>query len=696
MEQSGRLEARVTSMQPDNAQTRPARRATPIHFFSNGPDLNAPLLSKDQAKKTSAALSGRLGSWHLPAGQTLEDFCTTLNQRGINYAILPSAGGSLESRQTALLVDDADIRRVRDLLTRAPLGLQLAVYTTTGLPGFSFQQHWRHNSDATNMAVLPPYLAVGLLARAQIGKGGCRRIPNSEDALLWEIYRALYLVGDGPFAASSQPESSPVLVGPAAEVIRQMAREAGVSFGQPLRLEEVDRHLAAFGWEPPHDVLRRLSSWNSWAASKLHSSLASQAPEEPGMVAFFVRREVVATGLQADITSTIEACGFEILKTIELDDEQADMAAKAARGANWGGGALPVNGGPPVGIIFAHDVFPSPVNDDVRERYPFLDNGRTLVAKLMCRQLIRDRMPAKKRFNPVHSTDDSLEAWRVVRMFAAKDEPALRRLTESRKTAMATDYEVVKMLTRKAARAKVELIRYQGGLAVKKTYREHCLRFLEREASFMDAVSPDRPEILPVLERGHNYFIMPFVEGRSMRQGLFGRSYPKLMTLKQIGTVADLLRHLFSRGYDPIDLAPHNMIVDKAGRLTAIDFEFVHRTDGPIAPEQSACLDGIPDDFEGEWPAAARWAPLQSKARNDPYRDRWFGYTGLSRKSFLHDPPAVQAMKRAINYPHYLGAKASARLFSWIRARAKHGIKRGLPVISRIAVNAVRTKGKWS
>ena len=686
----------MTGMQPQGTLVRSARTANVIPLFPNGPELRAPNLPNDQAKKNTAGLSGRLGSWHLPAGQTLEEFCTALNDQGINYAILPSAGGALDSRQVAVLVDDDDIRRVRPLLTRTPLGLQLAVYSTTGLPGFSFQQHWRHNSDATNMAVLPPYLAEVLLSRAQVGEDGCRRIPTPDDALLWEIYRALYLVGDGPFAASAHGASSPVLVGPAAQAIRKLAGEADVSFGEPLRLEELDEHLTAAGWEPPHDVMRRLSSWNSWAASKLQESLAAQDPEEPGMVAFFVRREVVATGLQSDIAGTIEACGFELLQTIDLDDEQIEVAARAARGANWGGGALPVNGGPPVSIIIAYDVFPSPVPEDMRDRYPFLDNGRALVAKLMCRQLIRDRMPPDRRFNPVHSTDDSLEAWRVVRMFAPEDETALRQLTESRKAAMTTNYEVVKTLTRKAARAKVELIRYKGGLAVKKTFRENCLRFLEREASFMDAVSPDRPEILPVLERGRNYFIMPFVEGRSMRQGLFGRSYPKLMTLRQIRTMADLLRYLFSRGYDPIDLAPHNLIVDGKGQLTAIDFEFVHRTDAPIEPEKSACLNGIPDDFEGEWPAAARWSPTKSKARNDPYRERWFGYTGLSRKSFLHDAPPIQAIKRAVNYPHYLGAKATARLLQWVKGRAKHGIKRGMPVISRIAVNAVRTKGKWS
>ena len=684
----------MNRMQPGRTLERSASAATAMPL-SDESDLLTPALPDDQSRKSAAGLAGRLGSWHLPAGQTFENFCKTLNESGISYVILPSAGGALESHQTALLVDDADIRRVRGLLTRAPMGRNLAVYSTTGLPGFSFQQHWRHNSDATNMAVLPPYLSDGLLARARLDDQGCR-VPTPEDSLLWEIYRSLYLVGDGPFAASADRGRSPILVGPAAQDIRQLARKAGVEFDEPLRLETLDRHLVASGWDPPLDVLRRLSSWNSWAAAKLRSSLAAEAREEPGLAAFFVRRESVATGLQSDLAGTIEACGFEVLQTIDLNEQQAEAAARVARGANWGGGALPVNGGPPVSIIVAFDVLPSPVTDDVRERYPFLDNGRTLTAKLMCRQLIRDRLPAKRRFNPVHATDDSVEAWRIVRMFAPQDEPALREIVESRNAAMVTEYEVIRRLTRKAARAKIELIKYRGGLAVKKTYRANCLRFLDREASFMDAVSAERPEILPVLERGPNYFIMPYVEGRPMRQGVFGRSYPRLMTLGQVRRVADLLRYLFSRGYDPIDLAPHNMMVDPTGQLIAIDFEFVHRVDGPIVPEESACLDGIPDDFEGEWPAAARWSPTQSKARNDPYLERWFGYTGLSRKSFLHDPPAVQAIKRAFNYPHYLGAKATARLFKWLKLQAKQGVKRRLPVVSRIAVNAVRTKGKWT
>jgi hypothetical protein len=185
---------------------------------------------------------------------------------------------------------------------------------------------------------------------------------------------------------------------------------------------------------------------------------------------------------------------------------------------------------------------------------------------------------------------------------------------------------------------------------------------------------------------------MPFVEGRPLRRFLFGVGIPRLMTLGHVRQVADLLRYLFSHGYDPIDLAPHNLLVDGCGNLTAIDFEFVHRTDGPIEPERSACLNGLPEGFEGDWPLTARWWPERSKARMDPYRLRWLGYTALTRESFLHDTPSVQRLKRLLNYPKFMCAKAIERQSQWLRQRAKQTLRNRLPVITRLAARALRSK----
>lgn len=208
----------------------------------------------------------------------------------------------------------------------------------------------------------------------------------------------------------------------------------------------------------------------------------------------------------------------------------------------------------------------------------------------------------------------------------------------------------------------------------------------------MDAISPHRPEILPVLERGSNYFITPFVEARPIRRRIFGLGLPMLMPLAHVRAAADLLRYLFSRGYDPVDLGPHNLLIDGSGQLRAIDFEFVHKCDGPVEPETSACLNGIPENFEGDWPLMARWYPARSKCLIDPYGTRWFGHTGLTRRSFLHDPPALQSIKRIVNYPAYLGRKTFERQSGWLRRVAKASIKSRLPVLTRMAVGALRSR----
>lgn len=637
--------------------------------------------------RPTIAAVGRFGSWHLPVGQTLANLCETLNGRNVNYVVLLSATGE----GPALLVADQDIPRMRDLLTHMPFGRQLAVYATTDLPGFSFQQHWRHITDATNMAVLPPYLAEGLLERAITDEDGLH-VPSPGDLLNWVIYCALYLSGDQHFTAGGASDASPLLVGAAAGRIRDLAQAARVDLREPFTLAALHEHLAAAGWAPSYDVLRRLSSWNSWAHFKAGEREAEMPVEEPGFVAFFIRRQSVVCGLQDDLARMLADSGFELLKTIDLDAEQTVAAARATRGANWGPGRFRVTGGPPSTIIFALDLIPLPVPSDLRGNYPFLDNERVLRAKQFSRGLICDRLPRRDQFNPLHSTDESRDAWRIVRMFAPGEELALREIIAKRKADFATDYEVVRDLTRTGVRAKIELIRYRDGLAVKKTYRQTSLRFMDREAAFMEDISPHRPEILPVLERGTNYLIMPYVEGRPLRRALLGVGIPRLMTLGQIGQVADLLRYLFSRGYDPIDLAPHNLLVDRLGKLTAIDFEFVHRTDVPIEPERSACLNGLPDGFEGDWPLTARWWPERSKARMDPYRLRWLGYTALTRESFLHDRPSVQRLKRLLNYPRYMGAKALERQYQWLRNRAKKALKNRLPVVTRMATRALRSK----
>lgn len=614
--------------------------------------------------------AGRLGSWHLPRGQTVEELAHKLNRTNARYVVLPTAVqvGAKDGRK-AILISDDDIPKISRLLTLAPFGEPIAVYSTTGLPGFSYRQHWRHASDATNMAVLTPFLAEAIIDRGRLDSRGLRTAAP-EDSALWAIYQAIYL------STADQVEE---LGERSAAILARLVAAGDVQPFGALDFPSLDERLSSAGWTPPYDVLRRLSQWNEWAAKKVAAIDAQTAAEEPGLAVFFVRAKTAERGLTEEIGQTLEACGFELLAKVDFSDEQAAKIARATRGGNWGKGNSPIDGGPPTCMFVCFDVSPATTKPDILKDRPFLDNGRIFDAKRRCRRLLREKVSAKLFFNPVHSTDDSREAWRAIRMVAPELEPSLRSAMAERKEAFATKFKVLRNLTRHGHRAKVELIEYGDKVAVKKTFRSNCLRFLQREASFLEEISRERPEILPILARGPNYIVTPYVDARPMRAALFGESFPKLLPLRHVRTTSDLMRYLFSRGYDPIDMAPHNLLIDRSGSLMAIDFEFVYRCEKPIDPHESACLDGIKKGFPGEFAAEGRWC------LDDPYRERWFGYTGLSRRSFLEDPVWRQRLQRGFNYPRFILTKAVFRQGRRTLASAKQRLKSSVPFLGLFA-----------
>ena len=370
--------------------------------------------------------------------------------------------------------------------------------------------------------------------------------------------------------------------------------------------------------------------------------------EDFGLAVFFIALAARTHGIEDELTGLIEYTGFQLLKVVDL----AESAT-----ADW-----TVNGEPSVRMVIGFDVIPARVTNEMRRSYPNLDNGHIYEAALTCREFVPYRVLKGQPFEPVRPTENSKEAWGAIRQLLPGAEQEIRQTIASTRSAMVSDFEVVRELTRGGKRAKIELIRYAGGVAVKKTFRPNCLRFMERDASFMDTFSPHRPEIPPVLKRGPNYLIMPFIEGRPLQRTFFGRRFPRLMTLRQLTNLADLLRFVFARGFDPIDLGPHNLLVDASGSIKAIDFEFAHKSDSAIEPERSACLRGIREDFQGERPLKARLVPHLSKLI-DPWPLRWKGATGLTLHSFLNDPPLLQRVKRAVNYPKYLSGKAARQLF---------------------------------
>lgn len=174
--------------------------------------------------------------------------------------------------------------------------------------------------------------------------------------------------------------------------------------------------------------------------------------DQCGLSVFFISHEARARGLVELVAQIVEGAGFELLRTIDLDECRA--------------GTYSVNGTPPAAVLVAFDVVPSRVEDGIRALFPDLDNGHIHEAELRCRELIEAQAPPMRDSALMHSTRNSAEAWRVIRHVLPHSEQALRKTIESRKSAMVTHFEVVRDLTRRGTRSKVELIRYGERLAV--------------------------------------------------------------------------------------------------------------------------------------------------------------------------------------------------------------------------------------
>ena len=152
-----------------------------------------------------------------------------------------------------------------------------------------------------------------------------------------------------------------------------------------------------------------------------------------------------------------------------------------------------------------------------------------------------------------------------------------------------------------------------------------------------------------------------------MAFGLPGSYEPIPLPLARVRDLADFVRLVTVRGWDPIDLTLRDniLIAGKTGGLRAIDFEFAHRRSDPVHPMNAFFLSGVPTDSQ-----AAR--PLNNDMEIDPYPSKWRPFTGLSKKSFLQDPKWLQRIKRLLIHPIWLifhAAKALIRRMRHISER---------------------------
>ncbi len=583
---------------------------------------------------------------------SLETFFRELNARGVQYVVLrwfedlPEPNG----RDVDILLRDSDLPKITDLTTNWPLGIRCDLYTSTGQYGYGHR----------GVALFPPALADRILSNAR-RHNELISVPNQRDHFFALAYHATYIKG----AKSGLPSEFPIpkMQGSHdyAVDLTAFGADVGIVVPAPVTMESLDALLNQHGWRPPIEMLERLAENNEWLALLLEKDANDERSRPDGLAAFMIRQRAVDLGLEDLLIDRLEMKGFEILARETLNADLQNDMAKEVRGGNWGRGPYPVSGGKPATLVIGYDVMTSEPTEAELAKFPLVDNRRILFAKTAARDVVMERYEAAEQFNPMHSTDNARQSWRIVENYVPALTESLCAAVEARKAQFETLEPVVRTLSSFGTRAKVELVRWEGQEVVKKTFKNVALRHLEREVAFLTEFS-DRPEVPKLLKRGTNYILLPYYENDWTPVGPFG--IPRLLPLAMVRQIADFFKSVVAQGVDLIDINPRaNVIVDRREGLKILDFEFVHRHGNPLPPEKCYAIAGVPKNFDGDYPTVTNYI-------GSPYPKRWFPHTGLSPHSLFYDSPLMQSVKRLFNYPVFL--------FRWSVTKAvfsDHGLK---------------------
>lgn len=571
---------------------------------------------------------------------TPAEFFRILAERQVEYVVLRWFENLPEvdpGHDIDLLVADADLPKLDDLVGYWPLGQQIDIYSETGGPGFGYAPWYVEPKAPHTMSVFPPHLSRRLLEDATL-KDGLIRVPGGREHLFALAYHAIYL--KGPCSGLvSRNDPGPARQGAShdyAAVLSDLAAKAGIPLPARLTFEDLDDMLGEHGWRPPHDTLERISVWAPWVRTR-HFGRDGEDKGPDGLAVFLIRQKAVDEGLKDKIVHMIEARGFEVLATKEIAGAKRDFLTTATRGGNWGEGAYGASGGPPACAVAVLDVLPTPVTAEFAKLHPLLENERIAHAKNIIRDIVNRGRKPEETYNALHSTDSHSQGWRMVRALFPDDLERIGAIVAQRQAQFAAHETGLVDLTSYGNRARVEVIRWGDGLAVRKVFKPHCTRFLDAEVKAHRAMAHSRhtPRLLEV---GKDYFVMEHFDD------VWRGKPPKRLSLSVVRQLSAFIKDCAATGYDPIDLKAGNLIMDRKTGLKVIDYEFWHDRGGPYPPMDAYALRGIPTRFKGEY-------PVGSEHIFNPYPLEWYSVVGMDRQSFLAAGSWRDPLLRAWNFP---------------------------------------------
>lgn len=380
--------------------------------------------------------------------------------------------------------------------------------------------------------------------------------------------------------------------------------------------------------------------------------------EAVGFTVFLLSEDRIGPGAVDRIGHLLRAYGFDALLSESLSTDRLDTLRRDIPSA---GALTDVHGGASVLAIAALDLEPELPVGPRYKLTPHLDNARTGKAVREIARKMRKRNSVGRR-PLIAATQNATAAWRTCDIVFAERRSEIEFEIDRRRRAYCTPEKVLKRLNRKGTHGKVELMKHEARLVVRKTYRPGCEDFMRRELEARTVLSAGFPEVASVLEHGENYFIMPYYEDHLHWNDDGLRLFPVAEGRRFI----EFVRRLYDFGYAMLDWHPAAMILDANQGLKVIDFEYLHRYERrPKTFEESYDIAGPPEGFS---------APLPN-LRAVTYDSTWRPILGLSLNSLLRDSPWKQTVKRVAYFifrraPRWLGKRTE----KWVR-RLRYGVR---------------------
>lgn len=522
-----------------------------------------------------------------------------------------------------ILISDKDLGKINKFLNGIKgQGIPCDIYTCGGLPG----------TDYKKVPYFPVKIADNIIKNSVV-HNGIVKVPDKVHHLLTMIYHILYHKGfdSGIPSQYELPASCKKPDHNYLEIVQDLAGKNKINIPAKITLENLDTFLNKNKWRPSKDTLKKLSKRNEWIEKHFFSSKEEIASHWNGFTTFIIRERGVP--FLHEIKNFLWDDGFEIIYEGKIPENIRELSSPDIRGGNWNRGPYPTSGGKMAYVIATYDLHPREVKKYLAEKYPGITNARIAKTKTVIRSRINKFFKNEERCNVIHSADnpyDSLEyASQLIPDKINLIEKKIKRLRNEFKT----PFPVIKDLSKKSRRAKVEIVNYMSKEAIYKTFRPGRERFMEREI-LARKLKGDLSSISEILETGKNYIILKKYKDILYKKSLLKQPFrnEKYMPLPVIKEVRKILSHYRSQGYELIDILPSNFLYDEKEGLKVLDFEFMQK--GKVKTSKlKGCYAwyGIPDDFQGDKP--------QGRIFHNPYRSKWFVHTGLPRFLCLYNIP---------------------------------------------------------